>query len=80
MNFSITDFEIGFEKAVYTIGEEAGLVEEAVFLVKMEPDNILLKDYQLIVSVKHSFGPYPAILGTNQTLSYFLFRISNIMH
>ena len=48
-----TDFQLGFEHSTYEIGEEDGLVNDVVYIVKMN-ENILQIDYLLTIDVLHN--------------------------
>ena len=56
------DFELGFEQVSYEVCEGDGIVNDTVYIVKMN-DNILQDHYTLTVEVLHSEGPFPAVLS-----------------
>ena len=56
------DFQLGFEHSTYEIGEEDGLVNDVIYIVKMN-ENILQKDYLLNIDVLHDIGIFAAVLS-----------------
>jgi hypothetical protein len=54
-------FQLGFEQSEYEIGEGEGLVNDTIYIIKLN-ENILQMHYNLTISVLHSDGPYPAVL------------------
>ena len=57
-----TDFQLGFEHSTYEIGEEDGLVNNVVYIVKMN-ENILQIDYLLTIDVLHDTDNDSAVLS-----------------
>ena len=56
------DFQLGFEHSTYEIGEEDGLVNDVVYIVKMN-ENILHIDYILTIDVLHDTDNDSAVLS-----------------
>ena len=56
------DFQLGFEHSTYEIGEDNGLVNDVIYIVKMN-ENILQKNYLLTINVFHDTGNYSAVLS-----------------
>ena len=56
------DFQLGFEHSTYEIREKDGLVNNVVYIVKMN-ENILQNDYPLTIDVVHNRGSNTAILS-----------------
>ena len=73
--YSLTDFQLGYEHSEYTIGEEDGVVSNTVKIMKLN-DNILQKDYQLTINVRHSDGPYTAALSKTLLLCYHTYTLT----
>ena len=73
--YSLADFQLGYQHSEYTIGEEDGVVNNTVKIMKLN-DNILQKDYQLTINVRHSDGPYTAALSKTLLLCYHTYTLT----
>ena len=62
VHFYFLVFQLGFEQSKYEVGEGDGLINDTVYIVKLN-ENILQIHYNLTIHVLHSEGPYPAVLG-----------------
>ena len=55
-------FQLGFEQSAYEVGEGDDLINDIVYIVKLN-ENILQTHYNLTIHVLHDVGPYSAVLG-----------------
>ena len=69
-------FQLGFEQSEYEIGEGEGLVNDTIYIIKLN-ENILQMHYNLTISVLHSDGPYPAVLGKFYFCIIILYILKN---
>ena len=58
----LADFQLGFEHPSYEIREEDGLVNDVIYIVKMN-ENILQKDYNFTIDVLQNTDIYTAVLS-----------------
>lgn len=60
--FTVADFQLGFDHSIYEIGEDHDGVSNEVYIEKLN-ENVLQQSYNFTIHVIHNTGSYSAVLG-----------------